>query len=72
MSKIIEKKEKKYLLAYFSITFILLGIITGIFLIGDLSLLEFGWLFLVGTLSPTIAAVVISTVTNGKKEVIKL
>lgn len=52
--------RKKCLLVYFSITFILLGLVTCVFLIGDLSLLKYGWLFLVGTLAPTIAAITVS------------
>lgn len=72
MYKIIERKEKDYLMTYFGIAFILLGLITLIFLVNDLSLLEYGWLFLLGTLSPTIAAVVVSASSEGKKGVVEL
>lgn len=68
----IKKKEKNCLLVYFSITFILLGLVTCVFLIGELSLLKYGWLFLVGTLAPTIAAITVSYVSEGKKGVSEL
>lgn len=72
MHQIIRRKEKKHLMTYFGITFIMLGVITLIFLVNDFSLLKYGWLFLIGTLSPTIAAVVVSAYSEGKKGVVEL
>lgn len=64
--------KRDVLLSYFIICFLLMGIISSIFLIKDLSLKEYGWLFLLGTFTPTLAAVIVTGVKSGKTEIREL